>query len=145
MPCGTLWFQRLLVHTPATPRAINGRPLPVGVRSLFSGPPTVLATDLLKLDSRSPRRAGFHGPGMKGRCFVAARPHCERPTKEMLCEPLLFQRSGTDRHTDISIGTKKEQMIPFKTDSTTVSSLVYFNMTGNVVSSLVAPAGAIQV
>lgn len=107
MPCGTLWFQRLLVHTPATPRAINGRPLPVGVRSLFSGPPTVLATDLLKLDSRSPRRAGFHGPGMKGRCFVAARPHCERPTKEMLCRTPLFQRSGTDSRSACGLGTKK--------------------------------------
>ena len=49
------------------------------------------------------------------------------------------------RHKEMSIGTKKEQIMPFKTDSTTVSSFVYFNMTGSVVSSLVAPAGAIQV
>ena len=74
----------------------------------FSGPPTVLATDLLKLDSRSPRRAGFHGPGMKGRCFVAARPHCERPTKEMLCRTPLFQRSGTDSRSACGLGTKKD-------------------------------------
>ena len=36
-------------------------------------------------------------------------------------------------------------MIPFSTDRTTVSSLVYFKIMGSVVSSLVAPAGAMQV
>ena len=42
-------------------------------------------------------------------------------------------------------GDHQEQMMPLKTDITTVSSLVYFKMIGRVVSSLVAPAEAIQV
>lgn len=45
----------------------------------------------------------------------------------------------------MSIGTAAEQIIPLITDNTTVSSLVYRINIGRVVSSLVAPAGAIQV
>ena len=45
----------------------------------------------------------------------------------------------------MSIGTAAEQIIPLITESTTVSSLVYLINIGRVVSSLVAPAGAIQV
>ena len=43
------------------------------------------------------------------------------------------------------ISGKNEQITPFKTDNTTVSSFVYFSITGSVVSSLVAPAGAMHV
>lgn len=48
------------------------------------------------------------------------------------------------KHSEIRIGTKKEQIMPLSTDSTTVSSLVYFSIIGSVVSSLVAPAEAMQ-
>ena len=44
----------------------------------------------------------------------------------------------------MSTGTNAEQMAPFRTDSTTSSSLVYFIIMGSVVSSLVAPAAAMQ-
>lgn len=44
----------------------------------------------------------------------------------------------------MSTGTSAEQITPLITESTTVSSLVYRIIIGNVVSSLVAPAGAIQ-
>ena len=62
---------------------------------------------------------------------------------------LAFLRSvsayGVVKHREMRMGTKKEQVMPLSTDSTTVSSLVYFSITGRVVSSLVAPAGAMQV
>ena len=48
------------------------------------------------------------------------------------------------KHSEIRMGTKKEQIMPLSTDSTTVSSLVYFSIMGSVVSSLVAPAEAMQ-
>ena len=56
-----------------------------------------------------------------------------------------FYNGGKLKQMDIKIGTKKEQIMPFITDNTTVCSSVYFNIIGKVVSSLVAPAGAMQV
>ncbi len=49
------------------------------------------------------------------------------------------------RQMEMITGTTKEQIMPLSTDSTTVSSLVYFSIMGRVVSSLVAPAGAMLV
>ena len=49
------------------------------------------------------------------------------------------------RQMEMITGTNKEQIMPLSTDSTTVSSLVYFSIMGRVVSSLVAPAGAMLV
>ena len=45
----------------------------------------------------------------------------------------------------ISTGTKAEQITPLTTERTTVSPLVQRIIMGSVVSSLVAPAGAMQV
>lgn len=45
----------------------------------------------------------------------------------------------------ISTGTSAEQMTPFSTESTTVSPFVQRMSMGSVVSSLVAPAGAMHV
>lgn len=45
----------------------------------------------------------------------------------------------------ISTGTRAERITPLITESTTVSSLVQRIIMGSVVSSLVAPAGAMQV
>ena len=44
----------------------------------------------------------------------------------------------------MSTGTKAEQIAPFSTESTTLSSSVYFIIMGSVVSSLVAPAAAMH-
>ena len=45
----------------------------------------------------------------------------------------------------MSTGTRAEQITPLTTESTTVSPLVQRIIMGSVVSSLVAPAGAMQV
>ena len=49
------------------------------------------------------------------------------------------------RQMEMITGTNSEQIMPLSTERTTVSSLVYFSIMGRVVSSLVAPAGAMLV
>lgn len=59
-------------------------------------------------------------------------------------QPPAMRYQGSCQQIRSRNGTAAEHRTPLNTDSTTVSSSVYRIITGRVVSSLVAPAGAIQ-
>ena len=112
---GGLQAARAIVWLPQRSRAGYTRPLPPHTKRVFC-----------PKKARSSDRAFFFG--------ISSVPSLQRRNTRPCY-----------RQMEMITGTTKEQIMPLSTDSTTVSSLVYFSIMGRVVSSLVAPAGAMLV